>query len=416
MLTLTKNRSWSGRARDRFAAAIGITLFALAAFTGQSSGQIYTLPRVDARNGDFFGESVSISGDRVLVGSTGADTCGENSGAAYLYERDPDSGHWRLDATLTPSDCDAGRFFGRSLSLDASTAVVGAFNNAVAATGSNAAYVFERDSTNGSWTQVARLTGNPQDEEGPFAAHVAIDDKRILVTTAGDLAEGRFGGAAYVFERDGGRWQQTARLRASANTRLGVLGGPADLDGDRIAVSASRYFQGGSGSVYIFDYDDTRHRWTESARLDGFEDFFISTDVDDDRIIVGEGKAGRESDGRATIFSLSESGGWTREAVLRPTHPFALGAFGSKVVIGGDRAIVVGYDEQLQQDFNIDRVAYVFEAERQGMTLLPVWRQKHVIDIGSVYFGSSLDLDGNVAAIGQSSENTAGAVMIVILH
>jgi len=380
-----------------------------AGFGYESEAQIYTLPRVDPKSGDYFGGAAAIDGDRVLVGAAGVDTCGENSGAAYVYELEPESGRWRLEATLLPDECEVGLFFGRTLDLSGNTAVVAAFPNAFSTIGSNAAYVFERDTTDGTWKQVARLTGEPDRTEGPFAADVSVDGNRILVTTSGDLADGRFGGAAYVFERGDLGWTRSARLTASGNTRAGILGGSARLDGDRFVVSASRYFGGGQGSVYVFDFNNDERRWRESARLDGFEDFFISTWIDGDRIIVGESKAGRESDGRATVFRLDETGAWQREAVLRPTHPFSLGAFGSEVVVEGDRALVVGYDEQLEFSFNIDRVVYVFEADDS-------WRQKHVIDIGSVYFGSAVDLDQGVAAIGQVSDVEPGAVIVVQLH
>lgn len=374
----------------------------------ESEAQIYTLPRVEPTSGDYFGGSVAIDGDRILVGATGVTSCGENSGAAYVYEREPESGRWRLEATLLPDDCEVGLFFGRTLDLSGNTAIVAAFRNAFSAIGSNAAYVFERDTT-GTWSQVARLTGEPDQTEGPFAADVSVDGKRILVTTSGDLADGMFGGAAYIFERGNLGWTRSARLTASGDTRTGILGGSARLDGDRFVVSASRYFRGGRGSVYVFEYNNDDRRWHESARLDGFEDFFISSWIDGDRIIVGESKAGRESDGRATVFRLDQSGKWVEEAVLRPTHPFSLGAFGSEVVVEGDRALVVGYDEQLEFSFNIDRVVYMFEADDS-------WTQKHVIDIGSVYFGSALDLDQGVAVIGQVSDDEPGAVIVVQLH
>lgn len=377
-----------------------------ATFGVHAAAQIYTLPRVDPANGDYFGGSVAIDGDRILVGATGISTCGENSGAAYVYEREPESGRWLLEATLTPDDCQVGLFFGRTLDLSGNTAVVAAFRNAFSTAGSNAAYVFERDTT-GTWRQVVRLTGVPDQTEGPFAADVSMDGDRILVTTSGDLADGRFGGAAYVFERQRQGWVRAARLTASADTRSGIMGGSGQLDGNRFVVSASRYFRGGRGSVYVFEFNEDEKRWHESARLDGFEDFFISSGIDGDRIIVGESKAGRNSDGRATVYRFDSD--WVKEAVLRPTHPFSLGAFGSDVVIEGDRALVVGYDEQLEFSFNIDRVVYAFEAE-------PAWTQRHVIDVGSVYFGSSLDLDQGVAVIGQVSEDEPGTVIVVQLH
>lgn len=390
---------------------------ALAAAPRLVTAQIYTLPRVDPADGDFFGVDVAIDGDRVLVGATGVSACGENSGAAYIYERDHTSGRWRPIATLEPEDCEAEMFFGRSLGLSGDVAVVGAFRTTFSGADLNAAYVFERHS-DGTWSQTARLTGDGDHQEGPFAADVDVDGDRVVVTTAGDLADGRFGGAIYVFEtvRSGPQgqrtWRQTTRLTASEDTRAGVLGGSVAIDRDRIVVSASRYFQGTRGSVYVFEHVAAGRAWKETARLDGFEDFFISTSIDGDRIIVGESKAGRNSEGRATVFRHDGSR-WRRVVVLQPAYPFELGAFGSKVAIENNRALVVGYDEQLQFEFNIDRVVYVFESDDNGTT---GWAQRHIIDVGNVYFGSSVAIDENVAVIGQASDDEPGSVVVVQLH
>ena len=53
-------------------------------------------------------------------------------------------------------------------------------NEFFASTRSNAAYVFERDST-GAWTQKAKLTIGSEEEEGPFAASVSLDNTRLEV-------------------------------------------------------------------------------------------------------------------------------------------------------------------------------------------------------------------------------------------
>lgn len=81
------------------------------------------------------------------------------------------------------------------------------------------------------------------------------------------------------------------------------------------------------------------------------------------------------------------------------------------MAIEGGRALVVGYDEQLQFDYNIDRVVYVFEQNEDG-----AWSQENIIDVGEVFFGSAIDLDDAVAAIGQASDAEVGECLIVVLH
>ncbi len=375
--------------------------------------QIFKLPHPDTTAGNFFGVSVSIDGTRALVGASGENVCGENSGAAYLYERDPESREWVERAKLTPSDCKEDHFFGRAVALSGDHAIVTAYRPFFSTALSNAAYVFERDPDTGQWRETAKLTTRNSEQEGAFAATVSLDGDRALITSTGDPSGGRYGGAAYVFERDSdGRWRQQARLTGSGGTRYGIFGTDGALDGNRAVVSASTYFREKPGSVYIFERDTTSGAWKEAARFGDIEDFFISVDIHGDRVIVGEGKGGRKASGEASIFRRNAEGRWEREATLVPAQPYDDGGFGTDVAIHGDRALVVGYDEQLSFEFNIDRVVYVFRYEPDTQ----MWEQSHIIDVGHVAFAAAIDLDEPYALIGQASEQEPGAAYVVRIH
>ena len=85
--------------------------------TPPARAQIFKLPHPDTTAGNFFGNATSLDGDRALIGASGEDVCGENSGTAYIFERDAAADAWRKVAQLVPRDCKAERFFGRSVSL-----------------------------------------------------------------------------------------------------------------------------------------------------------------------------------------------------------------------------------------------------------------------------------------------------------
>src|SRR5690606_29875211 len=118
---------------------------------------------------DYFGYSVSISGDTIVVGAiyedsnaTGVNGNQNNngasgSGAAYVFVRDGTT--WTQQAYLKASNTGADDYFGYSVSISGDTIVVGAVQEASNATGVNgdqnnngasgsgAAYVFVRDVT-----------------------------------------------------------------------------------------------------------------------------------------------------------------------------------------------------------------------------------------------------------------------------
>ena len=374
--------------------------------------QIDKLPHPDTTSGNFFGVAVSIDGARALVGASSEDTCDTNAGAAYIFEHDAAANRWEEVAQLMPDDCLGGLFFGRSVSLSGDRALVAAANEFFAANRSNAAYVFERDST-GVWNQTAKLTIDSEEEEGPFGASVSLDGKRALVTTWGDTSDGRFGGAAYIFERNAetGRWTKTARLTGSGGLRAGIFGGAAALDGDRAVVSASSYFRDSPGSIYIFERDADGH-WNEAAHFGDIDDFFISIDLEEDRVLVGESKDGRRKAGAATLYARNPDGTWRLASTLRPPTPYDHGGFGSEVSLAGNRALVAGYDEQLRLDYNIDRVVYVYAYDAETNA----WTYRNIVDIGKVAFGTAVDLDGMVALIGDASESEPGAAYVVRLR
>jgi FG-GAP repeat len=101
-------------------------------FVRDSSGswsQQAKLTAFDGAAGDNFGESVSVSGDMVVVGASGDDDNGVSSGSAYVFVRDG-AGNWleeaKLIATVSPG---TEPRFGNSIALLGDRALIGARSN-----------------------------------------------------------------------------------------------------------------------------------------------------------------------------------------------------------------------------------------------------------------------------------------------
>jgi len=108
----------------------------------------------NAEAGAFFGYSVAASGDTAVVG---APTEGGEAGAAYVFVRNA-SGGWDQQAYLKADNAEAGDYFGVSVAIDGDTLVVGADSESGPANGiseSGAAYVFVRSGT--TWSQQAYI-------------------------------------------------------------------------------------------------------------------------------------------------------------------------------------------------------------------------------------------------------------------
>jgi hypothetical protein len=175
----------------------------------------------DGAFSDTFGSAVAISGDTAVVGAPRDDHAVNaewDKGSAYVFERDAGGeGAWGEVAKLTASDAAENDFFGASVAMDGDRLVVGAWND----DGKGAAYVFERDA--GAWSEVAKLTASDAAADDGFGDPVAIDGDTVVVGAVLDDHEVNGGdedekGSAYVFERDAGgagAWGEVARLTAS---------------------------------------------------------------------------------------------------------------------------------------------------------------------------------------------------------
>jgi hypothetical protein len=388
--------------------ALLVLLLGVGLTASRASAQIEPLPRPDTLEAASFGVSIAIDDSIAVVGASGASVCGDDSGAVFVYERraGPLVTSWRLTARLVPSACQAETFFGADVALSGSRLLVGASREDFVSDTENAAYVFER-SADSTWTQTARLTGPSDRQDGLFGAGVALEGDRAAVSTSGN-PDGAYGGSVYVYEHDSAAdsWTRTARLRGRHSPESGILGGDVALDGRHLAVAASTYFEREPGSAYVFRYDPATDRWREDAHLQDIDAFFIDLDLYDTTLVVGEDQAGDDGSGSATVYTRGDST-WTRSTTLRPSIPYESGAFGATVALHDRRALITGYDEQLGNEINIDRVVYVFRRRAEGE-----WRERTILDLGTVDFGASLDLDGRIALVGAVSDDESGTAYI----
>ncbi len=205
--------------RDRFGTIVdtdGNTVVVGAFGTSISQGSVYVynkpasgwanvnhdalLVAGDGVANDYFGGSVAVDGNTILVGASGNDDAGSKSGSAYLFTRSGSS--WTEQSKLTASDAQAVDNFGYAVDIANDTAIVGASN--FESTGAEAIYLFSRSGNN--WTEQGRLN-HPDNQAGSkFGLSVSIDDSESFImagamrANAGSERVQRTAGAAYLFE------------------------------------------------------------------------------------------------------------------------------------------------------------------------------------------------------------------------
>jgi hypothetical protein len=306
-----------------------------------------TKPRnSDAGNAAWFGTSVAVSGDTIVVGAYMEDSnatgvngnqsnhSAPNAGAAYVFARN--GTNWTQQAYLKASNSGAGDHFGVSVAVSGDTVVVGAYEEASNATGvdgnqsdnsapeAGAAYVFVRSGTN--WSQQSYLKASnthgllPGDVFGDrFGSSVAVSGDTIVVGAFGEdsNATGVNGdqsdtsdpnaGAAYVFVRSGTTWTQQAYLKASNTDAGDTFGASVGVSGDTVVVGAAL---GGSRG--------------EASNATG-----VNSDQSDDSA---------PGAGAAYVFVRSGTT-WTQQAYLKASNTEAGDGFGSSVAVSGDTVV-----------------------------------------------------------------------------
>lgn len=336
---------------------------------------------------DYFGMSVAISGDTIVVGASGedSDATGVNgdqnndfnndSGAAYVFTRS--GGVWSQQAYLKASNTSTGSYFGNSVSISGDTIVVGAYGESNFSAG--AAYVFVR--SGGVWSQQAYLKASNAESYDYFGISVSISGDTIVVGADGEdsNASGVNGnqsdnsalsaGAAYVFIRSGTTWSQQAYLKAS-NTETDDLFGAVSISGDTIVVGAygedgnatgvdgnqSDNSASSAGAAYVFTRSGAT--WSQQAYLKASNtetnDYFgSSVSISSDDIVVGApgedsnatgvngNQADNSSNASGAAYAFARSGEvWNQQAYLKASNTEAGDDFGWSAAISGDTVVV----------------------------------------------------------------------------
>jgi hypothetical protein len=126
----------------------------------------------DAAIPNRFGYSVAISGETIVVGAPadGTDAVADQ-GSAYVFVRS--GGVWSLQQKLLASDVAESDFFGTSVAISGETVVVGApLDDDAAGLNQGSAYVFVRGA--GVWSQQQKLLASDAAQSDNFGDSVAI--------------------------------------------------------------------------------------------------------------------------------------------------------------------------------------------------------------------------------------------------
>jgi len=204
---------------------------------------------------DFFGVSLAVSGDTVVVGASDSIAL-ERPGAAYVFVKPVAgwTGTLTENARLTASDSVEGNEFGFSVAVGTDTIAAVGFANPFTPQESTVTYAFVKPG--GGWsgdlTENARLIAS---DGASFGSVTARGDIIVAGAPTGAVGIPLLQGSAYVFVRPPGGWtgvlKEAERLLAADGAQGDALGTSVAMSDDSIVVGAPGKNQD-LGAAYVF--------------------------------------------------------------------------------------------------------------------------------------------------------------------
>lgn len=216
-----------------------------------------------------------------FTNGTTYDTWELGTGEVHIYENL--NSLWVKHSTITASNADRNDFFGHSVAIYKDTIVVGApyedgspenNGNIFNSQDSGAAYVFKL--VNNTWQQTAYLKAENLGVHDHFGFSVDISNNQIIVgapfedsSSNNPFDDNSYNsGAAYIFSLNDIGWVQDSLLKSynsdpddnfgysvSISDRLAIVGAPRE-DGD--GTSSSSNSSQDSGAVYVFERNENK--------------------------------------------------------------------------------------------------------------------------------------------------------------
>jgi hypothetical protein len=204
---------------------------------------------------DYFGGSVAISGNWVVVGADNtASTGATGSGSAYVYDLSNSTSTVPVVTLRNPFPA-VSDHFGNSVAISGSKVVVGANEDDTVASDAGSAYVYDLTSVTPTVPMVT-LNNPSRNAHDLFGWSVAISGTRVVVGAILADAGTRDPGIAYVYDLGGPTpIIPVATLKNPKPEELAEFGYSVAISGSRVVVGACLADTGAtdSGSAYVYD-------------------------------------------------------------------------------------------------------------------------------------------------------------------
>ncbi|MBN1119306.1 MAG: T9SS type A sorting domain-containing protein [Bacteroidales bacterium] len=306
----------------------------------------------DLGTNDRLGSSVAVSDNLIVAGSSGDDN---NTGSAYVFTKN--SGNWVDQSTnikLTADFRSSNEYFGCSVDIHGDHIIVGAYGDYVDNFGNGAVYVFKKPVSGWStMTETAVLTASDKNYEDNLGTSVAIFDSIIVAgAPKTDYDSYMDVGSVYVFKCPVSGWNdatESVKLTPFSKASNMLFGTTVDIEDDIILVAEDGHDYGNAkGGAYLFFRTSLGWQSGNENHMLNFSDTAWANyaSLSSNTIVVGnkyDNKNGQES---GSIYIYKKFGSWTTTTETNKQFPLKYYSndydhFGTSVAMN-DKYIVIG--------------------------------------------------------------------------
>jgi len=240
---------------------------------------------------NYFGTSVGIDGNIIVVGAPGhcRDSTERqegyvgDAGAVFVFEKK--GNNWRRTYKLLASDREFGGSMGNSVAISGNRVIAGAWQHDYGIKGKErmenvgAAYVWER-MDDGKWTRAQKLVASDGTAYDEFGYSVAIDGDNAVVGARDvtlnpkDEDNNGYSGEAYIFScNENGEWKEVEAIIPKERKTGALVGASVGVSGNYVIIGSPRgdgkkpYI----GAVYIY-WKNPQGKWVPSQKINASDE------------------------------------------------------------------------------------------------------------------------------------------------
>ena len=296
---------------------------------------------------DFFGRRVSISGNFAIVGAHLDDVgANVNQGSASIFQYN--GTNWVLMQKITDTTGAANDFFGYSVSISGNFAIVGAYYDDVGANGNQgSASIYKFNGTN--WVLMQKITDTTGAANDTFGYSVSISGKYAIVgINLDNVGVNSDQGSASIYQNNGTNWVLMQKITDATGAANDYFGYSVSISGNYAIVGSYQDDIGTNadqGSASIYQYNGTNwvliNKITDATGAEN-DDFGNSVSISDNYAIVGarnDDVGTNINEGSASFYQYNGTN-WVLMQKITDAAGAAGDNFGYSVSISGNFAIV----------------------------------------------------------------------------